>query len=573
MSAERIPRPASNAELYRAMALSAMPRLLGSLDREPWSPTSGSFDRDHWGWHFRDFPIGMLQAGIVPLAVAWSARWPDNPYAGSTRLREWILAALEATLRRQHRNGSFDSVGPFTQDHGVTLQMANAIAMTLRCLGDAAPADLSARAREAVHRASRFASRSDEDYAFISNHRALFALAWLRAGALLDDDSLRQRADRELQAVLDHQSREGWHAEYGGADPGYQSLCMAWLAQFQAERPSEALAASLRRAVEFIAHTVHPDGGVGGVYGSRLTSLWFPSGFEQLAGEDPLAAAVADAVTEGIASGAVVTPESTDIHNLPPLLHSYLVAAEAAGGRAQSNGTTSLPREALAGTRYFDEAGLVVSGSPRYYAVMNLRRGGVGYVFARATRRMAWEDAGYVARCGDQAWTSALDAAEVTTEADGSFTIQARLGEAKREVLTPARFVLLRLANLTLFRIVAVGAVLRRMIIARLITSRRAGHFLFSRRMQFTPDDIEIRDRLHRESGPRADAIVRARAFTPFHMGSSRYFHPRDLVESAGSGRPLDSRQLNDGSLDLLTRIRIHPDGAVDVREEPAPSP
>ena len=35
--------------------------------------------------------------------------------------------------------------------------------------------------------------------------------------------------------------------------------------------------------MEFLAHAVHPDGSVGGVYGSRHTHLYVPGGLERLA--------------------------------------------------------------------------------------------------------------------------------------------------------------------------------------------------------------------------------------------------------------------------------------------------
>ncbi|MGQ0539003.1 MAG: hypothetical protein ACT4R6_08675, partial [Gemmatimonadaceae bacterium] len=75
----------SPAMLYHAAALRGVPRLLGMLDRDPESPTVGSFDREHWAWKFRDFPINMLQTGMVPMAMLYAARPGDSPYAGEPR--------------------------------------------------------------------------------------------------------------------------------------------------------------------------------------------------------------------------------------------------------------------------------------------------------------------------------------------------------------------------------------------------------------------------------------------------------------------------------------------------------
>ncbi len=548
------------ATFYRGLALEAMPRLLGMLDREPFSPTEGSFDRDHWGWHFRDFPIGMLQAGLAPMALLWANAWPGNAYAGSGRLREWILRALKGTIARQHRNGSFDSVGPYTQDHGVTLQMAHTFAVTLKCLGDAVPDTLARQACEAVERACRFALASDEDYAFISNHRALFALAWLRSGALLHDDRLKSRGGEELAKVLEHQSDEGWYDEYGGADPGYQSLGMVYLTEYQREHPSDRLGESLRRAVDFMSHMIHPDGGLGGVYGSRMTSLWFPSGFERLAARNPIAAAATDALAVGMRSGAVVTTATTDAHNLPSLLYSCLLAGEAAAERsATATSTAELPRDSLRGTRYFPGAGLVVTGTDHYYAILNARRGGVGVIFSRSTGRLAWHDSGFVARRGSTVWSSAIDTPSSVVEVgDGDLKLRKPFTVANRETLTPLRFLLLRFANLTLWRSVRWGAWIRRWIVRRLITRRIIGPITLERTVHLAPNEITIWDLLLMRDRVQVDLLARVRSFTPLHMGSARYFQHADLDDVGFSQAILDAARFNrDRSLEDMVVVVI----------------
>ncbi|MGH7710974.1 MAG: hypothetical protein ACREOG_06800, partial [Gemmatimonadaceae bacterium] len=305
----------SRATQYRAIAFRAAPRLLGMLDRDPESPTIGSFDRDHWSWKFRDFPIAMLQTGMVPLALLYADRAPTNPYAGSARMLDWTLASMSGTLRRQHRNGAFDSVAPYSQDHGVTLQLVLALTTALRVLNEDVPGALRDQVADAVRRACAFASRSDEDYAFISNHQGFFALAWHEAGRLLDDKELTDRGAATVDSIIQHQSPDGWYAEYGGPDPGYESLGIAYLATYLAHTSHARLAESLKRSVEFYTHCIHPDGSVGGSYGSRLTQLWYPSGFELLAATDPMSERVAEFMTERLPRGNVVTPDAVDAHN------------------------------------------------------------------------------------------------------------------------------------------------------------------------------------------------------------------------------------------------------------------
>jgi hypothetical protein len=103
---------------YAAAALAEAPRLMSLLDREPLSPTYGSFDREHWAWKFRDFPQGMLQSAAYPLSLLWRYPFQGSPYYENERLLQWIFGAIEQTLARQHTNGAFDAFAPNEQNPG-----------------------------------------------------------------------------------------------------------------------------------------------------------------------------------------------------------------------------------------------------------------------------------------------------------------------------------------------------------------------------------------------------------------------------------------------------------------------
>ncbi len=516
--------------LYASLALAQTPRLLAAIDRQPHSRSFGSFDRQHWGWKFQDFPANMLQIAMYPLALLWRHPFQDNPYHQNPQLLTWVHAAISETCRRQHRNGAFDSVGPYTRDHGVTLAMAYGLAETAQLLGRNLPAPLRGQVIDAIARACRFARYSTEDYAFISNHHALFALAYLEAGKLLDDLTLQQQADRVIEQIIHHQSSEGWYHEYTGPDPGYESLGIHYLAACWRHTRSKSLLDSLRCSIEFYAHFVHPDASVGGAYGSRHTSLYFPAGFEILAQHIPMAGTVARFMRQRLDRHNVLTPAVVDAQNLAPLLYSYL-EADLAYSDVLSSDTTTLPCQSLVGTLNFTDSGLTVAGSDRYYAVINTEKGGVCRVFDRRTEKIAYEDAGYVLTVGTRRWTSqnTADGRCQDTEAKDEVACTATLAEARQELPTPFRFVILRLLNLTLFRSLTLGAWLRRIIIGRLILAKKPAPVRLTRNVVFGSDSIAFSDQLQLDQPAHVDQVALPRTFTGIHMGSAKYFHLSEL--------------------------------------------
>jgi hypothetical protein len=547
MSAFAVDR--ERAAIYAPFVLDAAPRLLSHLDREPHSLTYGSFDRDHWSWKFRDFPILMTQWAVLPVALLARMRLPGSPYVGSAAMLEWARAALRVLCERQHRSGAWDSVGPNNQDYGGALGSAYYLVETARALGEALGEADRARITKCLERAVRFAQRSCEDHAFVSNHQALYALGWHAASEWLGDASLARRAAGTIDAILARQHADGFYCEYGGFDPGYETLGIQYLARHWEKTREARLLDSLRRAVAFFAHAVHPDGGVGGAYGSRHTRLYFPAGFEILASEIPEAAGVAAFMRARLARGGVVTPANVDAHNAYVVNLSYLHACAVT---TRPLATSPLPCEVLRGEKLF-ASGLLVAGTDAYYAVFALNKAGVCRVHARATGELAHEDAGWVLRDAKGLHATQLSRSDFARLPSGEYEARGALGIVQQEQLTPLRFLVLRLLNLTLFRSEALGRWIRRLVIERLITRVPQGPHRFVRRVRLSAREIELHDAV---ASPPGSAVARAelaRDFTAIHMGSAKTFHPSAL---AGEAAYPPSVAL-EGRLERSTMIRL----------------
>jgi hypothetical protein len=520
---------AARGGIYAPLALAEVPRLLGKLDREPHSRTYGSFDRENWAWKFRDFPIGVLQwAGMLPLAWLWKLDLPGSSWRESPALGQWTRAALNELLRRQHGNGAFDSVGPYTQDHGASLAACYYLAETARLLGPELTEQEHARIRDSITRAVAFAGRATEDYAYISNHHALFALGLVAAAEWCDEPRWRERADETVREIISHQSADGFYEEYGGNDPGYESLGIDYLARMWSRTNDATLFDSLRRAVEYYWYAPQLDGSLGGAFGSRHSRLWFPAGFERLAGKIPEAASVAAYMRARLCHGEVVTPANVDAQNLPVMLASYLSACQAT---EPALATSPLPCEDLRGAKVF-LSGTHVAGTDRYYAVAALQKGGVIRVVERHRQRLAYDDAGWIAQSNGRTYASQLLGLSKfqSTDSGRAAVVRASFGLVRQDQLTPVRFVVLRLLNLTVFRSLVLGNWVRRFLISRLITSTAPAPISLERELRFLDDRVEVHDTLRLSAALTIDSLDLVRAFTGIHMGSAKYFHPSEMM-------------------------------------------
>ncbi len=516
---------------YYQKVITQIPRLLSNLDRESESASFGSFDRDHWGWKFRDYPINMLQLAIYPLAILWANPFHENPYFKNPQYFEWVLGGVRTTLERQRSNGSYDSVGPNTQDYGVTLAMVYCLTETLVVLEGSLPDKLIVAIKNSVKRGCKFALDQEEDYAFITNHQALFALALLNVHKITGEEVYFTQSKGIIQDIIQNQSSDGWYTEYEGPDPGYESLGLFYLAMYWKRTGDASLYESLVKSLEFYAYCIHPDGSVGGNYGSRHTSLYFPGGFEILAGENPLAAKIACFMRERLSRKNVVLPETTDIENLPSMTYTYL-EAQIHHNPENSPADILLPCEKLDGVQEFPDSSILFVGSERYYGVFNASKGGVCIVFDKSIDNICYKDDGYLIESGNQIWSSQLIGlgrwVEATTP--NVFECDTDFAQINQEILTPFKFVVLRILNLTLFRSLLLGKWIRNRIINRLITQKRRGPMRLKRRIEIDQDYINLQDRISVAETVKIEKVILPMSFTGIHMGSAKYYRSADLV-------------------------------------------
>ncbi len=359
---ETLPRDPALRALYARAALAQIPRLLTSLDRHPLRPTYGCFDRQYWHYRTAAFPSGMYQEAALPLALVYRHWLPGNPWYRQEAVRLWAVAAIHYAARSSHRDGSCDDYYPAERALGAAVFSLAALARTCQVLELREPSLIDFLER----RAGWVAGHGETGR--LANHQALAALALWHVFELTGKAHWLRAARQRLDGLLDWQDTEGWFDEYGGADPGYQSLTIECLARLARAGAHPGLAGPLVRAVEFARAFLHPDGSFGGPYGSRGTYHFFPHGFELLAENNAAAAQLADGFLACLATQRTASFDDDRLvaHRLGSLIESYLTWSPRQPRRAGG----------LAAQRFFSSAGLHVIAGRDYQTIVSSARGG-----------------------------------------------------------------------------------------------------------------------------------------------------------------------------------------------------
>jgi len=540
---------------YSPLILAEAPRTLGFLDRDPLSPTAGCGDRTWWAWKFTDFPGARFQESVCVLSWLYATPHEKSLYAGSPALLGWIELGLRFWAKRQHGDGSHDEAYPFERSLAATAFTAFYVAEALHFLGENVDSATRTLVRQALERSGQWLCRNDERHGLLSNHLAAAAAALENIHALTGEAAFRQRSRHFLDRILSRQSVEGWYEEYGGADPGYQTHGTFYLARIWQTTGDDQLLDSMRRSTRFMAHCIHPDGSLGGEYGSRNTQTYYPAGFEMLAGVDPIAASIANRMRPVISSGAAAGQRSVDAWNYFPLLNNLVFAREAFHATGAAPGTDPVPREKMT---HFSDAGIARVDRAGAVVMVGTSKGGVIKLFDRRGERLIASDCGLVAQLDDgrPCATQYLDRdrkVEVTAE---RIVVRGTMVEYARPVMDPFRFLLFRGFMLTIGRAPAMARWVKDLLVRVLITRRTSLQLEHERIITFGDGEMFVEDRVHGPDLGRLRKLWRGHLFTTVHMGSSRYFVMQELqaVDRTSGLEPVD---LAAGPSGIVSRRRL----------------
>jgi len=484
MSADRDRTDPASRNLFVELALSYFPHLVQLVDRNPFSPTYGCFDREYWHYRTSDFPCGMHQEMCLPLAMLYTTPYPGNRYHGWERLRELAVAGIEFSMKSSHPDGSCDDYFPYEQAMGALVFSTYACTETFLILG----LD-DERMRAFFRKRGDYLARHNEA-GRLSNHQAFAALAAYNIYLVTGDEKYRRLAEDRIELTLSWQhAEEGWFQEYEGADPGYHTATVDFLAKVMQKGGYDSLVDPLRRAVDFAWHFVHPDGSYGGEYGSRNTYHFYPHGFEIMARHTEKAAQINDAYLKGARSGKRYHNEDDRMccHSVYGWLQAYddFWPQRPEPVNSRENFSAWMPG-----------AGMAVVKTDSYYAVAALRKGGVTKVFNED--RCLGSDTGLIAELDDGRVivTHLMDEENRITADTGenTYTVEGHFSYRRSKLSSPVKLIVFRCLNLALGRFFP--DLLRSLLQKMLITGKPRTGYPFRRTIRFESDGVTVADEL-----------------------------------------------------------------------------
>ncbi len=516
-------------DLFAQVALAQIPKILTLCDRNPHSPTYGCFDRNFWHYKIIDFPSGMSQEFVWPLALAYDTNLPDNPFYRQPAIKQWVGAGILYAARCAHPDGSCDDYFPYERAGGA------AAFSLLACIESYLLLEL-----ENLEMLRFFEKRADwlanhHESGQLANHQALIALCLELISGVLKTSKWKRAKAMRLERVLEWQSSEGWFQEYEGCDPGYHTLTIFCLARIEQLKPDVRLKRALTKAVELAGNFVHPDGSYGGEYSSRNTYNFFPHGFELVGRWMPQALRINDLFLTGLASGKGAC--HSDDHIIGHHTWNYLLAwrdfvPERLAPAPRPAGRIWLPEAQILIDRRYSAGGQLAAvtggaGATELYLAVN--KGGVFKLFR--DRQLVASDTQFslLVRQGKTVKNAVghlIGPCQVQL-GENEIIITGQLGWSKQQQMTPLKLILLRAVMMTFGRFFP--NFIRKLLQKMLIVGKNDAPFHFTRKLEWEKGRWRVTDELQAESWINVAAAGIGGDQTSIYVVMSRTFQAGQL--------------------------------------------
>lgn len=517
--------------VYLGDIVEQTPRLLGLLNRNPISETYGCFDRQYWHYSTSDFPCARLQEAVLTLALLYKIESKRNPYYGKEQILNWVNAGLKFWVKIQEKNGSFNEWYPKENSFVATAFSSYAVSETLLQLGN----NIIEKEKilYALKKAGNWIIGRDEKN--VTNQETGAIISLYNIYLLSGDEKYKKSADKKVKFLINNQTEEGWFWEYGGADIGYLSLAIDYLAKYYQKMGDNRILKILEKAVNFCSYFIHPDLTSGGDYGSRNTEYLIPHGFEFLSKELPNAALISAHIRESLENKVTISPFSLDDRYLCYIGYTYLQA------HLDSSDFSLIdsPQYKKNFVKNFPTAGLWIYCDDNFYLITSYKKGGVSRIFFKKNNNALYDSGLIVISDGKKFTSNWLSNVNQYKISERSIEIKGDLWKLPENVMTPIKNILLRAFQITIGREENINTFMKKKFRDKLITNANKSNIKFLRKIYITDEGICIEDTLE---NAKIKKLITGLKVSYTYVPSSRYFQISELdsVPFVYSGKVLN---------------------------------
>ena len=503
-----------------------LPRILSLFDVDPTNKSYGTGDRLYWAWSLIDFGNGTFQGAIHGFARLWKAKlWPydTSSYIFFKRINSIFLA----TKYLQRKDGSLEESFPNEGSFCVTSLVCFDLICTIELLREDLEETKYFEWMNIIERMIRYIEINDETHALISNHLATASAALLKWHKLTGELKSKERGEIFLERILNNQSKEGWFLEYEGFDAGYQSLCTHYLAEIHRLFPDLGLHDPLKRSIRFLSHFAHPDGSFGGIYGSRCTRFYYPSGISFLSKEIEEANELNKFFINSISQKKTITLSSIDEPNLIPMFNSYAWAACIEHKNKNSyKGDINLPMNSKKiSCKHFNDAGIIIDKGMNHYTIISTFKGGVIYHFNKKNKLQI--DSGILLKnkINKIGSNQSFNKNNYVKIKNNTIYIESIISTMPKRIPTPFQFLIIRILSISVFKVKFLREFFKRTLVRLLVTRKNYWPVKNIRKIKLG-ENLSYTDQIN----PKNDykLIKNNHIFVSIHMASQGYWQIQD---------------------------------------------
>lgn len=500
-------------------------------NRDPASPSFGSFDRQYWGWKYKDFSDASLQFA-VKLALDYATL-----HKKEAALSEILKGYVSYCQKIQLKDGSFNQCYPFEKTPGVVYELLSTFLYVrkhpaLKC--EKARATLDA----VIDRSVRYILKTDEKHGKIANHIAQYSHELLNFADYSGDPRAREKGLKYLEQVLSwFDQKEGWFMEYAGPDAGYQTRTLRYLVKIASLLDSSKLWGIIAKGAEFVEQLLMPDGSIHPMLGVRSTAIVYPSAFESLAAHDEKYAPLAKRIHNGWKKECVPLPSLLDFGNAIKLADDARDASMLLKNKERDDDGTTIPN----GDVDYPHAGITIRRTQNYHLYVGHQMGGVLVLYTpngnNHTWNLTYEDSGYLMKWNKKKapilLTRTPQSGKLIQSSEKKFSIRVPFSSSLHDEMSPIRLVILRILNLTVLRFQYLGDLFRKYVVKRLMAGYKILPMELDRTVEIQTHGIKVSDQIQGpQKGQPIDAsLYHCRRITGIHMASSRYLQKQELEQ------------------------------------------